>query len=208
MNSAFNTFRYLSKTYKIKLINYRFIFFVIQGLLDKLEKFHNQCVRTMCNITRYQQWRHHIHNSDLRKRFMTINRRKGGTKEKPILRPLGTIEDMLTERNLRWAGHVARMEETRLPRILLTAHVRHRRPQGRPQQTFAHGLTRSLNVRIRQIHEYLGPGDLIGGRNAYNVANALRFIGNLSKPVKVDCTVITCDIPELGIDNRYLYGKR
>ena len=167
--------------------------------MDKLEKFHNQCVRTMCNITLYQQWRHHIRNRDLRKRFMTINRRKGGTEEKPIFRPLGTIEDMLTERNLRWAGHVARMEETRLPRVLLTSHVRNRRPPGRPEQTFAHGLKRSLNVRIRQIHEHLGPDDQIRGKNAYDVANALRFTGNLSKPIKVDCTVITNDTPNIVI---------
>ena len=130
---------------------------------------------------------------------MTTNRRKG-TKEKPIFKPLGTIEDMLTERNLRWAGHVARREETRLPRILLTAHVRRTRPIGRPEQTFAHGLKRSLNVRIRQIHEHLGPDDRIRGKNAYDIANALRFTGNLAKPVKVDCTVITGGIPKLGLD--------
>ena len=172
-----------------------------QDLLDKLEKFHNQCacVRTMCNTTRYQQWRYHIRNRDMRKRFMTINRRKG-TEEKPIFKPLGTIEDMLTERNLRWAGHVARREETRLPRILLTAHARHSRPTGRPEQTFAHGLKRSLRMRVRQIHEHLGPDDLIRGRNAYDIANALRFTGNLSKPVRVDCTVITSGIPKLGLD--------
>ena len=170
-----------------------------QDLLDKLEKFHNQCVRTMCNTTRYQQWRYHIRNRDMRKRFMTINRRKG-TEENPIFKPLGTIEDMLTERNLRWAGHVARREETRLPRILLTAHVRRTRPIGRPEQTFAHGLKRSLNVRVRQIHEHLGPDDRIRGKNAYDIANALRFTGNLAKPVKVDCTVITGGIPKLGLD--------
>ena len=130
---------------------------------------------------------------------MTINRRKGGTKEDPIFKPLGTIKDMLTERNLRWAGHVARMEETRLPRVLLTSHVRNRRPPGRPEQTFAHGLKRSLNVRIRQIHEHLGPDDQIRGKNAYDVANALRFTGNLSKPIKVDCTVITNDTPNIVI---------
>ena len=55
-------------------------------------------------------------------------------------------------------------------------------------------------MRIRQIHEHLGPGDRIGGRNAYDVANALRFTGNLSKPVKVDCTVITGREPKLGLD--------
>ena len=170
-----------------------------QDLLKKLEKFHNQCVRTMCNTSLIQQWRHHIRNRDLRKKFMTINRRKGRPEERPILKPLGTIEDMLTERNLRWAGHIARREETRLPRILLTAHVRHKRPKGRPEQTFAHGLKRSLKVRVRQIHEHLGPEDRIKGKNAYDVANALRFTGNLSKPVTVDC-IVTTDGTTIGLD--------
>ena len=60
-------------------------------------------------------------------------------------------------------------------------------------------MKRSLNVRIRQIHEHLGPDDQIRGKNAYDVANALRFTGNLSKPIKVDCTVITNDMPNLVI---------
>ena len=153
----------------------------------------------MCNTSLIQQWRHHIRNRDLRKKFMTINRRKGRPEERPILKPLGTIEDMLTERNLRWAGHIARREETRLPRILLTAHVRHKRPKGRPEQTFAHGLKRSLKVRVRQIHEHLGPEDRIKGKNAYDVANALRFTGNLSKPVTVDC-IVTTDGTTIGLD--------
>ena len=165
-----------------------------QDLLDKLEKFHNQCVRTMCGVTLWKQWRAHICNRDLRQRFMNMFRRKGGTRENPILKPLGTIEDMMTERNLRWAGHVARMPPTRLPRKLLSAHVHHKRPIGRPYQTFGHACGRSMKVRIEQIHRFLGPDDCIEGDggelwNAFAVARSLRWRGDLDKPVFVDCTV-------------------
>ena len=164
-----------------------------QDLLDKLEKFHNQCVRKMANVTLRTQWFQNIRNTDLRRRFMTRFKRKGGTKDRPILKPLGTIEDMLTERNLRWAGHVARMPPTRLPRKLLTGHVPHKRPIGRPFQTFGHAVARSLKVRINQIAEFLGPDDQIEGSeevtwNAYTVANALRWRG-APNTVAVDCTV-------------------
>ena len=129
----------------------------------------------MANVTLRMQWLKNIRNTDLRRRFMTPFKRKGGTKDKPILKPLGTIEDMLTERNLRWAGHVARMPPTRLPRKLLTAHVPHKRPIGRPFQTFGHAVARSLKVRTNQILEFLGPDDQIKGSedrmwNAHTVA--------------------------------------
>ena len=165
-----------------------------RDLLDKLEKFHNQCVRTMSGVTLFKQWRGHIRNRELRKRFMNLFRRKGGTKETPIFKPLGTIEDMLTERNLCWAGHVARMPPTRLPRMLISAHVHHKRPKQRPFQTFGHACGRSMKVRIAQIHQFLGPDDELEGDdgrswNAFVVANCLRWRGDLGKPVYVDCKV-------------------
>ena len=83
--------------------------------------------------------------------------------------------------------------------MLLTGHVQHKRPLGRPEQTFQHGLMRSLKVRIRQILCHLGPDDLIGDRNAYDVANALRFTGNLSQPVNVDCIVNRGGEASLGL---------
>ena len=47
-------------------------------------------------------------------------------------------------RQLRWAGHVARMGHERLPRKFLTSWVRHPRPHGRPQFTYGHSLNKTL----------------------------------------------------------------
>ena len=55
-----------------------------------------------------------------------------------------TIDQYISERKLRWAGHVARMDHLRLPRKFLTSWVRHPRPVGRPQHAFGHSLNKTL----------------------------------------------------------------
>ena len=47
-------------------------------------------------------------------------------------------------RKHRWAGHLARMPMTRLPRQLLTSWVSQPRPHGRPQYTYGHALNKTL----------------------------------------------------------------
>ena len=134
----------------------------------------------MCNITRREQWHKHISDSDLGEKFKTTNRRKSDEKNN-ILKPLGTIEDMLTERNLRWGGHVARMKPYRMPRLLLTAWVNNKRPIGRPEQTFGHALKRSLVLRAKQIEKSFKPEEIINTRKADDIAEALRRTGKVKK---------------------------
>ena len=55
-------------------------------------------------------------------------------------------------RALRWAGHVARMSEARLPKLFLSAWVYNARPNGRPQYTFGHALNRHV---VRAFDAYL-----------------------------------------------------
>ena len=57
---------------------------------------------------------------------------------------LETIEYYVSLRKLRWAGHLARMPTTRLPRRLLTSWVSQPRPHGRPQYTYGHALNKTL----------------------------------------------------------------
>ena len=54
------------------------------------------------------------------------------------------MEYYISLRKLRWAGHLARMPMTRLPRQFLTSWVNHPRPHGRPQYTYGHSLSKSL----------------------------------------------------------------
>ena len=74
--------------------------------------------------------KHHIHNADLHKRLS-----------------IHSLNYYYNSRLLRWAGHVARMDMTRIPRKLLTGWVAHPRPNGRPYMTFGHTLKKALKAK-------------------------------------------------------------
>ena len=60
-----------------------------EELYNKLRLFHAHCVRAMCRVNSRHTWKHHISSEDLLKR----------TGLKPI-------ENYVTQRQLRWAGHI------------------------------------------------------------------------------------------------------
>ena len=96
-------------------------------LASRLRRFHNKCVRIMCRVTRYQTWKHRIRTEVLLQRV-----------------GVRSMDYYLAARQLRWVGHVMRMDMSRLPRRFLTAWVQHPRPVGRPQLTFGHSLLKLL----------------------------------------------------------------
>ena len=98
-----------------------------EELLDRLRVFHNQCVRAMCGVKLWHQWRHGIRNRELRRRLK-----------------MEALDQLVAARKLRWAGHVARMGHERLPRRFLTSWIRNPRPHGRPQFTYGHSLNKTL----------------------------------------------------------------
>ena len=96
-------------------------------LLDRLRRFHARCVRAMCRVTLKHSWDHHIKTSEL-------------------LRRIGVepIDIYISRRQLRWAGHVARMSMDRFPRRMLSSWVRWKRPVGAPQMTYGRGLRKAM----------------------------------------------------------------
>ena len=72
----------------------------------------------MCRVTRTHTWRHHITSEALRARLS-----------------LDSIDYYVARRQLRWLGHVSRMDFGRLPRRMLSSWVPHKRPAGAPRFT-------------------------------------------------------------------------
>ena len=99
-----------------------------EHLYQKLRHFHHRCVRTMCNINRLQTRVHHITTFQLLQRLNLFH-----------------IDVYISQRQLRWAGHVMRMPWDRLPRKMITSWVRSKRPFGCPKLTYGRSLKKSLN---------------------------------------------------------------
>ncbi len=77
----------------------------------------------MCRVTMHQVWIHRITSDELYERI--------GVK---------SIECCIRVRMLRWVGHEAHMNKTRLPRRLLTAWVENSRPIGGTEITYGSSL--------------------------------------------------------------------
>ncbi len=92
----------------------------------KIESFHNMCLRRILNISRAQQRVGRITSSQVQSMF--------GMEE--------TTEELIAAKRLQWLGHVARMEEERLPKRLLFGWM----PQPRP----AHGTKMRWRDKVRK----------------------------------------------------------
>ena len=93
---------------------------------NKLEVFHNRHLRSIMGITSAQQRMKHISSVQVATIF--------GMEE--------SLEDVITARRLRWFGHLARMEDHRLPKKILFGWL----PQHRP----AHGTKMRWQDRVRK----------------------------------------------------------
>ncbi|KAI8515737.1 hypothetical protein Bbelb_065500 [Branchiostoma belcheri] len=91
--------------------------------LSLLERFHQRCLRSILN------WSDYITNVEVLERAGILS-----------------IDATLLNIQLRWAGHVSRMEDHRLPKIVLygelsTGH----RNRGAPKKRFKGSLKKSLS---------------------------------------------------------------
>ena len=125
-------------TYATKCVAYRTLILSIllygseswcltEALFRQLRNFHARCVRTMCRVTRRHTRSHRISTADLLDRL-----------------GLSTIDTYVTRRQLQWAGHVSRMDFVRLPRKMISAWVRSKRPRGAPRFTYGRSLRKAL----------------------------------------------------------------
>ena len=83
-------------------------------IMNRLQLFHNNCVRAMCRVSMWHVREHKITQASLESRLQ-----------------LEPFQFYLARRRLRWAGHVSRMPMTRLPRMFLSSWVDNKRPQQR-----------------------------------------------------------------------------
>ena len=83
-----------------------------------LTTFHNRCVRTILGVSKYQQWMEKITTGQLAVAF--------GMEE--------TMANILMPHRLRWLGHLARMEDHRMPKQLLFGELVRTGPRHGPKR--------------------------------------------------------------------------
>ena len=104
--------------------------------MNKLDAFHNGCLRRLCKIF----WPQKISNKDLYKK----------TKTRAI-----SVE--IKERRFRWLGHVIRMPPSRIPRTALRWTPTGKRKVGRPKITWR----RTVEAELKELKKTWGQAQAI-----------------------------------------------
>ena len=83
----------------------------------------------MSRVTRKHTWEQHISSEQLMQEL-----------------GLDAIDFYVARRQLRWLGHVSRMDWERLPRRMLSAWAPHARPVGAPRLTYGRSMAKAMDV--------------------------------------------------------------
>ena len=86
--------------------------------LNRLNAFHHRCIRIILGITSMQQWEQRITSAMTWEQWEDME----------------SVAMKVTKRQLEWLGHVARMDEDRMPKQMLFGWLPQTRPQGGPRR--------------------------------------------------------------------------
>ena len=98
--------------------------------LKHLDTFHHRCIRSALGITNRQQWEEHITSETVRRRW--------GDAE--------TITIKLMKCRLEWLGHVARMYDSRIPRITLFGWLPQPHPRCGPKRRWRDVVKKDFQI--------------------------------------------------------------
>ena len=91
-----------------------------------LERFHQRCLHSIMGI----KWQEYVINKEVLKRAS-----------------LPSLECTLLQQQLRWAGHVARMEDSRMPKAVFFGELREgKRKCGAPKKQYKDQLKKQLSL--------------------------------------------------------------
>ena len=65
------------------------------------------------------------------------------------------IIDIIERKRLQWYGHVKRMQEERLPKLIMEWIPEERRKRGRPRKTWMEGVQAAMEKRHLEMDQWL-----------------------------------------------------
>lgn len=101
--------------------------------IKKLNSFHTKCLRSILKLT----WKDKIPNEEILKRSNMLS-----------------IENIIRVKRLRWAGHLSRMSENRVPQQIIFGELkRGERPQKKPKLRWMDMLKKDLTEQNIGLQE-------------------------------------------------------
>ncbi len=91
---------------------------LLRRQVKKLNTFHHRCVRAVLGISNQQQWDERITMAEVRRRW--------GDED--------LVSDKIQMKRLEWLGHLARMQDHRIPKSVLFGWLSQPRPRGGPRK--------------------------------------------------------------------------
>ena len=98
--------------------------------LDRMDRFHHANIRSILGVSRGRQWEQRISSQELRAQWGDPT---------PLSR-------MVQQRRLEWLGHLARLDDTRVPKQLLFACLPQSRPFCGPRRRWKDTIHTDLSV--------------------------------------------------------------
>ena len=107
--------------------------------IKKLNTFHHRCIRIILGISNRKQWTEHITMAEVRRRW--------GDEE--------MVAEKVRKRRLEWLGHVARMQDHRLPKSTLFGWLPQPRPRCGPRKRWRDVVCKDLkDVEVEESEWY------------------------------------------------------
>ena len=107
--------------------------------LQRLNVFHHACSRAILGISRSTQWQERLTTKEIAERVGLP----------------ADISDMLRRHLLRWVGHIARLDDGRLPKQVLFGELPATRPRHGPKKRFRDVIIADLReAEIPEAHWY------------------------------------------------------
>ena len=112
---------------------------------SKLHTFEMNCLRKILGVTRRDRTR----NVDVRERL--------GIEE--------IVNNRIATKRMHYFGHINRMQQSRLPAVLLHGHIQGNRPRGRPMKRWIEGI--KADITAREVHSLTHAIHMTADRNLW-----------------------------------------
>ena len=149
--------------------------------LQRLDGFHHHCIRVVLCVSRRKQWDEHLSNYQLRTQWGDA----------------ALVSDRIRKRRMEWLGHMARLDDGRVPKQLLFGCLPSTRPACGPRRRWRDVVASDLDRLGISTAEWYG---LARNRQGWrsDVLDASLDPPDLPQDSRVQCVTCSCSFRWAG----------